>query len=45
MYGHLDDPTSSDMVRGETYLRLRPDRVAMQVRTRVWRRGKEHLGL
>jgi aconitate hydratase len=30
VYGHLDDPTSSDMVRGETYLRLRPDRVAMQ---------------
>eukprot|EP00793_Prasinoderma_coloniale_P003186 PRCOL_00005821-RA len=30
VYGHLDDPTTSEMVRGETYLKLRPDRVAMQ---------------
>ena len=29
MYGHLDDP-SQVPVRGETYLKLRPDRVAMQ---------------
>lgn len=30
LYGHLDDPKNQDIVRGETYLRLRPDRVAMQ---------------
>eukprot|EP00010_Vexillifera_abyssalis_P002083 CAMPEP_0201550860 /NCGR_PEP_ID=MMETSP0173_2-20130828/7140_1 /ASSEMBLY_ACC=CAM_ASM_000268 /TAXON_ID=218659 /ORGANISM="Vexillifera sp., Strain DIVA3 564/2" /LENGTH=777 /DNA_ID=CAMNT_0047960961 /DNA_START=13 /DNA_END=2346 /DNA_ORIENTATION=- len=31
LYGHLDDPTMSGSIkRGETYLRLRPDRVAMQ---------------
>lgn len=29
MYGHLDDPTVVP-VRGKTYLKLRPDRVAMQ---------------
>jgi aconitate hydratase len=29
MYGHLDDP-STVPVRGKTYLKLRPDRVAMQ---------------
>ena len=29
IYGHLDDPTTKP-VRGETYLKLRPDRVAMQ---------------
>ncbi|GAB0490251.1 hypothetical protein MMPV_001483 [Pyropia vietnamensis] len=29
VYGHLDDPTTR-AVRGETYLKLRPDRVAMQ---------------
>ena len=29
IYGHLDDPMTIP-VRGETYLRLRPDRVAMQ---------------
>ncbi len=29
MYGHLEDPASNP-VRGETYLKLRPDRVAMQ---------------
>jgi aconitate hydratase len=29
IYGHLDDPTFLP-VRGETYLKLRPDRVAMQ---------------
>lgn len=29
IYGHLDDP-STIPVRGETYLKLRPDRVAMQ---------------
>lgn len=31
VYGHFDDP-STNPVRGETYLKLRPDRVAMQVR-------------
>ena len=31
MYSHLDDPANQDIVRGESYLRLRPDRVAMQV--------------
>ncbi|XP_040215395.1 aconitate hydratase, mitochondrial [Rana temporaria] len=30
VYGHLDDPVKQDIVRGKTYLRLRPDRVAMQ---------------
>ena len=30
MYGHLDDPVGQDIARGRTYLRLRPDRVAMQ---------------
>merc|ERR1712223_18059 len=30
VYGHLDDAHNSDLVRGESYLRLRPDRVAMQ---------------
>lgn len=29
VYSHLDDP-SQEVVRGKTYLRLRPDRVAMQ---------------
>jgi len=29
IYGHLDDPAQRP-VRGETYLKLRPDRVAMQ---------------
>jgi len=30
VYGHLDEPEIADIVRGESYLRLRPDRVAMQ---------------
>lgn len=30
VYGHLDDPHNQDIDRGRTYLRLRPDRVAMQ---------------
>jgi aconitate hydratase len=30
VYGHLDDPQNQDIVRGQSYLRLRPDRVAMQ---------------
>lgn len=30
LYSHLDDPKSQDIKRGESYLRLRPDRVAMQ---------------
>jgi len=31
VYSHLDDPTcAGDIVRGESYLKLRPDRVAMQ---------------
>ncbi len=30
LYSHLDDPKGQDVVRGESYLRLRPDRVAMQ---------------
>jgi len=32
LYSHLDDPQNQDIVRGKTFLRLRPDRVAMQVR-------------
>lgn len=31
LYSHLDDPKNQDLVRGKSYLRLRPDRVAMQV--------------
>ena len=31
LYSHLDDPKNQDIVRGQSYLRLRPDRVAMQV--------------
>ncbi|XP_030066216.1 aconitate hydratase, mitochondrial isoform X2 [Microcaecilia unicolor] len=30
VYGHLDDPAKQDIERGKTYLRLRPNRVAMQ---------------
>ncbi|XP_030263353.1 aconitate hydratase, mitochondrial-like [Sparus aurata] len=30
VYGHLDDPAGQEIGRGRTYLRLRPDRVAMQ---------------
>uniref|UniRef100_A0A2K6TZX2 Aconitate hydratase, mitochondrial n=1 Tax=Saimiri boliviensis boliviensis TaxID=39432 RepID=A0A2K6TZX2_SAIBB len=30
VYGHLDDPAGQEIERGKTYLRLRPDRVAMQ---------------
>lgn len=30
VYGHLDDAANSELVRGESYLKLRPDRVAMQ---------------
>lgn len=30
IYGHLDDPAKQEIERGKTYLRLRPDRVAMQ---------------
>ncbi|KAL4647849.1 aconitate hydratase, mitochondrial [Arapaima gigas] len=30
VYGHLDDAAGQEIVRGRTYLRLRPDRVAMQ---------------
>eukprot|EP00058_Branchiostoma_floridae_P021588 XP_002607078.1 hypothetical protein BRAFLDRAFT_68131 [Branchiostoma floridae] len=30
VYGHLDDPVKQDIERGVSYLKLRPDRVAMQ---------------
>ncbi|XP_078093750.1 aconitate hydratase, mitochondrial [Mustelus asterias] len=30
VYSHLDDPVKQEIGRGKTYLRLRPDRVAMQ---------------
>lgn len=30
LYSHLDDPKNQDIERGTSYLRLRPDRVAMQ---------------
>lgn len=33
LYAHLDNPTQK-ITRGKTYLNLRPDRVAMQVRPR-----------
>ena len=30
VYSHLDHPKNQEMERGESYLLLRPDRVAMQ---------------
>jgi len=30
LYGHLDNPHEQEIVRGKTYLNLRPDRVACQ---------------
>eukprot|EP01094_Clydonella_sp_ATCC50884_P029278 TRINITY_DN910_c0_g1_i1.p1 TRINITY_DN910_c0_g1~~TRINITY_DN910_c0_g1_i1.p1 ORF type:complete len:778 (-),score=325.54 TRINITY_DN910_c0_g1_i1:358-2691(-) len=30
LYGHLDNPEEQEIVRGQSYLNLRPDRVAMQ---------------
>ena len=30
VYSHLDDPKNQEIERGESYLLLRPDRVAMQ---------------
>ncbi len=30
VFGHLDDPQNQDLIRGESFLQLRPDRVAMQ---------------
>ncbi|MFA5944620.1 MAG: aconitate hydratase [Candidatus Thermoplasmatota archaeon] len=30
IYGHLDDPQNAELVRGTSYLDLRPDRVTMQ---------------
>lgn len=30
LYSHLDNPSGQEIKRGESYLRLRPDRVAMQ---------------
>ncbi|GAV56395.1 hypothetical protein ZYGR_0BB01730 [Zygosaccharomyces rouxii] len=30
LYGHLDNPEGQDIVRGQSYLKLRPDRVACQ---------------
>ena len=30
LLSHLDDPTETDVVRGETYVQLRPDRVILQ---------------
>lgn len=30
LYSHIDDPAAQDIERGQSYLRLRPDRVAMQ---------------
>lgn len=30
LYGHLDNPKDQDIIRGDSYLYLRPDRVAMQ---------------
>ena len=41
VYGHLDDPKNQEIVRGESYLNLRPDRVAMQDATAQVRGGGE----
>lgn len=30
VYGHLDDPKNQDIERGKSYLKIRPDRVALQ---------------
>ncbi|KAG9303384.1 hypothetical protein G9A89_013710 [Geosiphon pyriformis] len=30
LYGHLDDPVNQEIIRGKSYLNLRPDRVACQ---------------
>lgn len=30
LYSHLDEPAKQEIIRGTSYLRLRPDRVAMQ---------------
>ncbi|HEY8270916.1 MAG TPA: aconitate hydratase [Pseudobdellovibrionaceae bacterium] len=30
VFGHLDDPQNQELVRGSSFLQLRPDRVAMQ---------------
>ncbi|XP_075038918.1 aconitate hydratase, mitochondrial [Mixophyes fleayi] len=30
VYGHIDHPVKQEIIRGKSYLRLRPDRVAMQ---------------
>lgn len=30
LYSHLDNPEKQEIVRGKSYLNLRPDRVAMQ---------------
>ncbi|MGE3385089.1 MAG: aconitate hydratase, partial [Bdellovibrionales bacterium] len=30
VFGHLDDPENQELVRGKSFLNLRPDRVAMQ---------------
>jgi aconitase A len=30
LYSHLDEPAAQEIERGKSYLRLRPDRVAMQ---------------
>jgi aconitate hydratase len=30
LFGHLDDPQNQELVRGQSFLQLRPDRVAMQ---------------
>jgi aconitate hydratase len=38
VYGHLDDPAGQEIVRGKSYLRLRPDRVACQDATAQVRR-------
>jgi aconitate hydratase len=30
LYGHLAEPESQEIVRGKSYLKLNPDRIAMQ---------------
>ena len=30
VYGHLDDAHNAEIARGQSYLKLRPDRVACQ---------------
>ncbi|XP_037521712.1 aconitate hydratase, mitochondrial-like [Rhipicephalus sanguineus] len=44
LYSHLDQPQEQEIERGKSYLRLRPDRVAMQDATAQTALLYTHLG-